>query len=62
MDAIDGGFKNLQESEYDFTANIQNAIALGRMDGVTDESMASYMMVQAMKLMIDTWEIDEDGE
>jgi hypothetical protein len=32
------------------------------MEGVTDESMASYIMVQAMKLMIDTWEIDEDGE
>ncbi len=62
MEPIEGGFKNIQESEYDFTANIQNAIALGRMEGVTDEAMASYMMVQAMKLMIDTWEPEEDGE
>jgi len=62
MDAIDGGFKQVQESEYEFTENIQNALMLGMIEGVTRESMATYLIYVANSIIAETWEPEEDGD
>jgi len=62
MDVIEGFILNKQESEYDFTHDIQQAIAVARMNGMAEETMISYLLYTLNDLNTDLWEGAEDGE
>jgi hypothetical protein len=61
MKVVDGFIAHKAESEYDFTYDIEHAIAKASMNGVSDETIASFLLCRGNNINNELWAVD-DGD